>query len=169
MIRARPVQDSGRSTWLSWKSARRPCAHAAYLTLTSIMDGEIAFSGIDMSMYPQLELQNSHRSVSRGVAETAPNFFLPIEVARAFGRLTLVGEVGYQYSSGQANEGVAGVLAAFEVSPAFELLVEVRSISTTFLRDGDVIINAGLRRALGARVKLLAAAGSGLRNGPETT
>jgi hypothetical protein len=59
---------------------------------------------VDVSMYPQLDLVNSNRSVQRGVAQSGPNLLLPIEVAHAFGSVTLVTEVGYQYSSEQPNE-----------------------------------------------------------------
>jgi hypothetical protein len=122
-----------------------------------------------VSVYPQLEIENSHRSVARGVARPGPNLFLPLEVGRTFGRMTLVGEVGYQYMSRQESEWVAGVLGALEVSKAFELLAEMRSVSETFLSGGDVIVNVGLQHELGSRVKLLASVGTGLRSGPDTT
>lgn len=126
-------------------------------------------AGVDLSVYPQLELQNSHRSVRRGVAEPAPNLFLPVEVAHAFGAVTLVSEVGYQYSSEQANEWVGGVLAAFEASKRLELMAEIRSISQNLLSGGDLIMNLGMRLEVAAKLKILAAAGTGLRSGPDTT
>ncbi len=64
---------------------------------------------------------------------------------------------------------MVGVLGALEVSDTLELLAEVRSYSEKFLNRGDVMFNLGLRRALSSRVKLLASAGTGLTNGPETT
>jgi hypothetical protein len=126
-------------------------------------------AGMDVSTYPQLELQNSPGSVRRGIAERTPNLFLPIEVAYAHEPFTLVGEVGYQYLKGGDNERVVGVLGAFELSKKLELLAEVRSLSSRFLSGGDLIANIGLRRQLSARVRLLASAGTGLRRGPDTT
>jgi hypothetical protein len=126
-------------------------------------------TGVDVSVYPQLELQNSHRSVARGIADPGPNLLLPIEVARSFGPLSFVVEVGYQYSSGQPNQWIGGILGAFEVSKGLEVLAELSNISETVLGADDVIVNVGLRQELGPRVKLLASAGTGLRNGPDTT
>jgi hypothetical protein len=126
-------------------------------------------ASVDVSVYPQLELQNSHRSVTRGAAEPDPNLFLPIEIGRAIGPVRLIAEVGYQYSRGQKNEWMAGILGALEVSKTLELLAEMRSISKTFLSGGDVIANVGFRQELGARVKLMASAGPLLRGGPDAT
>jgi hypothetical protein len=126
-------------------------------------------AGIDVSVYPQLELQNSHRSVTRGAPEPDPNLFLPIEIGRAIGPVRLIAEVGYQYSKGQDNEWTTGILGALEVSKALELLAELRSTSKTILSGGDLIGNVGLRQEIGARMKLLASAGTGLRGGPDAT
>ena len=125
-------------------------------------------SGLDMSVYPQLQVENSTGSVARGIAEPGPNLFLPLEVGRDFGKTRLIGELGYQYFRARENEWVVGLLGAVEVSEALELLAEVRSFSEKLLNGGDVVVNLGLRRALSSRFKLLASMGSGLTNGPET-
>ena len=126
-------------------------------------------SGVDMSVYPQLQLENSSSAVSQGIAEPGPNFFLPVEIAHDFGKIRLVGEVGYQYFRSQENEWVVGVLGSVEPTDTLELMAEVRSYSETFVNRGDVIFNLGLRRAFGSQVKLLASAGTGLTNGQGTT
>jgi hypothetical protein len=124
---------------------------------------------VDVSMYPQLDLVNSNRSVLRGVAEHGPNLLLPVEVAHAFGSIALVSEIGYQYSSEKPNDWVAGLLGAFEVTKKLELMAEIRSVSERFLNGGDLIVNVGLRQGLVEHLKLIAAAGTGLRNGTDTT
>jgi len=126
-------------------------------------------SGFDMSVYPQLQVENPTGSVERGIAEPGPNLFLPFEVARDFGKFKLVGEVGYQYFRTQPNEWVVGVLGAIEASDKLELLAEVRTFSEKFLSNADVIINVGLRYALGSQFKLLASAGTGVNNVPQAT
>jgi hypothetical protein len=125
--------------------------------------------GVDMSVYPQLQVENPTGSVARGVAEPGPNLFLPIEISHNFGKTSLVGEVGYQYFRAQENEWVVGVLGAWEVSDNLELMAEVRYFGEKFLNHGDVVLNLGLRRAVSSKVKLLASAGTGLTNGPGTT
>jgi len=124
---------------------------------------------VDISMYPQLDLVNSNRSVLRGVAEPGPNLLLPVEVAHVFGSITLVSEVGYQYSSQKPNDWVAGLLGAIEITKKLELMAEIRSVSERFLNGGDLIVNVGLRQELVEHLKLIAAAGTGLRNGTDTT
>jgi hypothetical protein len=126
-------------------------------------------AAVDVSVYPQLEIVNSNRSVRRGVAEAGPNLLLPVEVAHAFGSITLVSEVGYQYWSGQPNEWVVGVLGAIEVTKQLELMAEIRSVSEHILSGGDLIANVGLRQEIARHLKLIAAVGTGLRNGTDTT
>jgi hypothetical protein len=126
-------------------------------------------AGVEMSVYPQLEIVNSNRSVGRGIAEPGPNLLLPVEIAHAFGSITLVSEVGYQYWSEQPNAWVAGLLGAIEVSKQLELMAEIRSVSERFLSGADLIVNVGLRQEVVRHLKLLAAAGTGLRSGPDST
>jgi len=126
-------------------------------------------SGLDMSVYPQLELENFTGSVSRGIAEPGPNLLLPFEVGHDFGKMKLIGEAGYQVLHGRDNEWVAGVLGAIEASEKVEVMAEVRSLSDRFLNGGDVIANVGLRRALSPKLKLVASVGTGLNNRTDAT
>ena len=121
-------------------------------------------AGFNMSVYPQLQVENNTGSASRGIANPGPNRFLPFEVSREFGKLKLDVEVGYQYFRAETNEWVVGVLGSVQASESLELMAEVRSFSDKFLNRGDVILNIGLRRAMGSRFKLLASAGTGLTN-----
>ena len=61
-----------------------------------------------MSVYPQLQVENPTDSVAQGIAPAGPNFFLPVEIDHEFGKIRLVGEVGYQYFRAQENEWVVG-------------------------------------------------------------
>jgi len=130
-------------------------------------------SGVDMSVYPQLQLENSGYSVSQGIALPGPNLFLPVEIAHDFGRVKLDGEVGYQFFHAQQNEWVFGLLGSLQASEALELMAEVRifsgNLSESLLTRGDVILNVGLRHALGSQFKLLASVGTGFSNGPQAT
>jgi hypothetical protein len=126
-------------------------------------------SGVDMSVYPQLQLENPTNSVAQGIAPEGPNFFLPVEIEREFGKIRLVGEVGYQYFHAQQNEWVVGLLGSLQASDVLELMAEVRIFSQNLLYRGDVIVNVGLRHALGSRFKLLASVGTGASSGPQAT
>jgi hypothetical protein len=126
-------------------------------------------AGSDVSIYPQLEIENSHGAVNRGVAVRGTNLFLPAEISHSFGAVSVDGEIGYQYLSTQPNQWVVGLLGAFQVSKSLELLTEIRSSSETFLSRGDLVLNLGLRQQLAPRLQLLISAGTGLRDGPDTT
>jgi hypothetical protein len=126
-------------------------------------------TGISMSVYPQLQVENNTSSASRGIVDLGPNLFLPIELSRDFGRFRLVGEVGYQYFRAQDNEWIVGILGAFQASDDLEVMAELRSFSEKFLNRADVVVNIGLRQRLSERFKLLASVGTGLGNGPQAT
>jgi hypothetical protein len=126
-------------------------------------------AGLNMSVYPQLQVENNTNSASRGIAEPGPNLFLPVEVSGEFGKLKLVGEVGYQYFRAQENEWVVGVLGFLQASDNLELMAEVRSFSQKFLNQGDVVVNVGLRQRLSSKFRLLASVGTGLTNTPGAT
>jgi hypothetical protein len=126
-------------------------------------------AGFNMSVYPQLQVENNTDSAARGIANPGPNLFLPVEVSREFGKVTLVAEVGYQYFRADTNEWVVGIIGAVKPNDDLELLAEVRNFSDKFLNRGDLIVNVGLRQALGSRFKLLAAVGTGLTNSPGAT
>jgi hypothetical protein len=125
--------------------------------------------GFNISVYPQLEVENSTGSVARGIADPAPNFLLPFEISREFGSLKLIGELGYQFDRQDENEWVYGILGAIPVSEGLELLAEVRSIGQHLVNHSDVILNIGLRKDVGSRCKLLASVGTGVTNGPDST
>ena len=126
-------------------------------------------SGLDMSVYPQVEVENFTSSVSRGIAEPGPNLFLPLEFGRAFGNIRLIGEAGYQVFHARDNEWVFGILAATKVSETLELMAEVRSFSENFLNNADVIGNVGFRHALNDSLKLVGSIGTGLNNRTDST
>ena len=126
-------------------------------------------SGVAMSVYPQLQLENPTGSVARGIAEPGPNLFLPVEVSHDFGQMKLVGEFGYQYFRSQEDQWVLGLLGAVDASDGLELMAEVRGFSEKPLSRGDWIVNFGLRRSLGSSFKLLASMGTGVSSGPQTT
>jgi hypothetical protein len=125
-----------------------------------------AEAGLNMSMYPQLEVENSTGSVARGIANPAPNLLLPFEISRDLGRLRLVGELGYRFLRSDENEWVYGILGSLLVSHDLEFMAEARTSGHKLLSHGDLVFNLGLRKGLGSRLTLLASVGTGLNNWP---
>jgi hypothetical protein len=124
---------------------------------------------LKVSVYPQYEFENGTDSVERGVAEPASNLLVPIEVSRSFGRVAVVGELGYQFLQGAQDEWVYGVLGKLQASDNLELLAEIHGTAASGWSSWNPLVNVGLRRSLGDRFKLLASVGTGLTNGAEST
>jgi hypothetical protein len=126
-------------------------------------------AGLNISIYPQVTVENSTGSVARGIAPPGPSLLLPVEVSRDFGKLQVVGEVGYEVMRSAENEWVLGILGALAVSERFELLSEVHITGSKLFSESDVILNFGFRQELTPYLRLLASAGTGLNNGPNRT
>lgn len=76
-------------------------------------------TGVNISIYPQLQLENPTGSVARGIAEPGPTGSYRWRQAATLGR-KLVGELGFQYRRNSENQWIYGVLAAVPVSEDFE-------------------------------------------------
>jgi hypothetical protein len=126
-------------------------------------------AGVDVSVYPQLQLESPTDAVSRGIAEPGPNLLLPFEVGHDFGKVKVVTEVGYQYFHDAKDEWVAGLLGAFQLSEKVEVMAEARLFTERPFDFSDVILNAGFRAKLGEHMKLLGAMGFGPNNSPDAT
>ncbi len=100
-------------------------------------------------------------SVERGIVEPGPNLFLPLEVGHSFGKVKLIGELGYRHLRTQPDEWVVGLLAAIDASESLELMMEIHRVSEKLLSGSDMVLNVGLRTPLSSRFRLLASVGTG--------
>jgi hypothetical protein len=91
--------------------------------------------GLQISTYPQLELNNPVRSVQRELVERGPGFLLPIEITKKVGPLELNAESGYWFQRTSSRRWMAGLAAGHEVNRRLELLTEVYSIGSDGGRD----------------------------------
>jgi hypothetical protein len=126
-------------------------------------------AGLNMSVYPQLTVENSTGSAGRGIAAAGPSLLLPVELSRDFGQLRMVGEIGYQVLRGGNNERVLGILGGLLVSERLELMSEIHVTGAKLFSGSDVVLNFGLRQELTPHLKLLASAGAGLNSGSDRT
>ncbi len=81
---------------------------------------------LNISTYPQLEVNNTKNSVDRDLAEKGPSFLLPVEVTKKVGRVELNLEAGHWFTQ---NKGywVAGLAGGTHSSKRLEVLAEVYS------------------------------------------
>jgi hypothetical protein len=129
-------------------------------------------SGFDMSIYPQLELNNPTNSMARGLVDEGPRLFLPVEVAKKVGPVEVTGELGYSITRHGPDEWEFGILFARSVTRRVELMGELHGSALRTVRENELVFNAGSRIQLGRNAILLISAGRTIHNaggqGPQT-
>ena len=114
-----------------------------------------------MSVYPQVEFNNPTSSDERGLADRGTQVLLPVELAKTFGPLVSVLELGYNIVEKGSDEWVYGLAFSYSASKRLELLGEIHGI------DDEPVFNLGTRYAQGKHFTLLASAGRGFREEPK--
>jgi len=126
-------------------------------------------SGVDMSTYPQVGFNTTSSFARSGLVESGTTFFLPVEIAKTFGKLELDGEVGYQYYEHQRDQWAGGPIVGYNLTERIELLGEARFVFDESFRSNDLILDAGARVDLIEHVQFLFAAGRSVRNGDDSS
>lgn len=117
--------------------------------------------GLDMSLYPQLELNNSSRSAERGLVEDGSELLLPIEIGKNFGKLKLAMEAGLSLVEHGNDRFIFGLAAAYPISRQLELTGEVHMEADEDFDHRLCIVNLGARYELSDVLTLLLSAGHG--------
>ncbi len=120
--------------------------------------------GIDMSVYPQLEFNNSGSAVDRGLVDKGIEFVLPFQVEKSFGPISLNPEFGYAFHEYDDNEWIYGLALGYEASSNLELLAEISGTTGQDFEDDKLVFNLGARCELSETYTLLAAAGRSFRS-----
>ena len=81
--------------------------------------------GLNISTYPQLDLNNPDHSYARGLVELGPRFLLPLEVTRSFGPVDVNFEGGYWFNRKASNERILGLAFSHQCTARLECLAEV--------------------------------------------
>jgi hypothetical protein len=84
---------------------------------------------LNISTYPQLEINNTQNSVRRNLVYQGPQFLLPIEATKKIGPVDVDLEVGRWFTQ-QHNYWIAGLALGHQATRRLEVLAEVYS-------DGD--------------------------------
>lgn len=112
---------------------------------------------LQISTYPQVEINNPGRSVQRDLVERGPGFLLPVEITKKAGPIELNVESGYWFQRTATRRWMAGLAAGHEINHRLELLTEVYSIGNGSGRD--YTWDFGGRLGLGGPVTLLLMSG----------
>jgi len=117
---------------------------------------------IAWSVYPQLEFNTAHSSVTKGLVEDGRQFLLPTELTLEIRHLEVNGEVGRRFVQNGDNTWFYGLSTEAHAVPRLELIAELHGESHPGARS-DVILNFGAREKLTKQIILLVAAGHGIR------
>ena len=86
---------------------------------------------LNISTYPQLEVNNTSNSVRRGLVYDGPLFLLPVEVTKKVGPLDVDLEVGHWFTQ-QQGYWISGLAFGHQATKRLEVLGEVYSDSSPF-------------------------------------
>jgi hypothetical protein len=110
------------------------------------------------SVYPQLEFNTTHASVTKGLVEDGRQLLLPTELTLEAFHVEINGEAGRTFVQLGAPRWVYGLSTEGHVMPRLELLAELHGERQ---RDepAEVIANAGAREKLTRQIVLMIAVG----------
>ncbi|MBI4622964.1 MAG: hypothetical protein HY736_07015 [Verrucomicrobia bacterium] len=115
--------------------------------------------GFAMSIYPQADFNPPGRSIERGLVDKGHDLFLPLQIARTFGRTRLYADGGYNWRDGREAEWIVGVAAEYRLADKFIVMGELRDVAQADFDDHELFFNAGFKRRLHEHWTLLASAG----------
>ena len=124
-------------------------------------DGE---SGLSISTFPQLFLNNPNDSVRRGITPASHGFLLPFEFSRKFGLVDVDFEVGYQFVRKGSDAWLTGLVVGHQFAPKLEMDVELYSPGTVHPYGSQPTFGFGGRYRIHSPVVLLLMAGRSLES-----
>jgi hypothetical protein len=119
-------------------------------------------SGLSISVFPQLYLDNPNDAVRRGITSANDAFLLPFEFAKKFGPIDVNYEVGYLFVHKARDGWISGLVLGHDFTSKLEVDMELYSQGTFHPFDGQPTIDLGARYKLHNPVILLLMAGRGL-------
>ena len=123
--------------------------------------------GLELSTYPQLEVDNPNHSVQRGLVDRGVEFLLPIEVVKKVGPVDVNGEVGHWFTQYRPDQWIFGLAFGYQATRRLELLSEIYDFKTSDPAQADTTFDFGGRLKLKGPLVLLFMAGRSFR-GPSS-
>jgi hypothetical protein len=119
-------------------------------------------SGLSVSVFPQLFLNNPNDAVRRGITPASESFLLPFEFSKKFGPIDVDYELGYQFVRKGPDGWLTGLVIGHEFTKKFEMDVELYGQGTFNPSENQPTIDFGARYKLHSPVILLVMAGRSL-------
>jgi hypothetical protein len=116
-------------------------------------------SGLNISVFPQLFLNNRNDAVRRGITPASQTFLLPVEFSRKFGPIDVNYEIGYQLGHKGPNGWLTGLVIGHDLTPRLEIDMEIYSQGPFQLSGDQPMIDFGARYKIHSPVIFLFMAG----------
>jgi hypothetical protein len=81
--------------------------------------------GLQMSVFPQVQMNGSAHALAAGIAAAGPRYLLPVEASGKLGPLGLDAEIGYYLPGNGPKERIMGFVAGRPVTAGLELDAEL--------------------------------------------
>ena len=120
-------------------------------------------AGVDMSIYPRIEWNTLQSSVRRGLAEDGTRLFLPMQIARKFGRIDFDLELGSLLSTVGRSQWAYGIVGGTALMSTTYLMAEIHGASRTNFDRDELTANFGIRQKINAHLNLISSVGTDLR------
>jgi hypothetical protein len=119
-------------------------------------------TGLSVSVFPQLFLNNPNDAVRRGITPPSESFLLPFEFARKFGPVDVDYEIGYQFVHKGPDGWLTGLVVGHDFSPKLEGDMEFYNQGTFHPSENQPTVDFGARYKIRPSLILLLMAGRGL-------
>jgi hypothetical protein len=115
-------------------------------------------AGFDLSIYPRIDTLFPLSAHDPRVNEDGVRYFLPVELAKTFGKWGINPEVGYAYNTRVRGEWNYGLAGAYEIINDREILAEVHA-RCPIGKGAEVIPQLGTRFAFSEAMSFIGAIG----------
>jgi hypothetical protein len=119
-------------------------------------------SGLNVSVFPQLFLNNPNDAVRRGITPPSDTFLLPFEFTKKLGPVDVDYEIGYEFVHKGPNGWLTGLVVGHDFGPKLEGDMEFYSQGTFHPSENQPTIDFGARYKIRPSAILLLMAGRSL-------
>ena len=119
-------------------------------------------SGLAISVFPQLFLNNPNDAVRRGITPASDTFLLPFEFSKKIGPVDVDYEIGYQFVHKGPDGWLTGLVVGHDFTPKLEGDIEFYSLGSFHPSQSQPTIDFGGRYKIHRPVILLFMAGRSL-------
>ena len=102
-------------------------------------------SGLSISVFPQLFLNNPNDTVRRGITPASEALLLPFEFSKKFGPIHVDYEIGYQFVHKGPHGWLTGLVVGHDFTPKLEIDMELYSQGTFHPSEIQPTIDFGAR------------------------